>query len=278
MRRNGMGTATPSRSAAATSPYGTPDPTRDRAHTTATDRGERHDHAWAANDPSRATTVRGRTVEIIGPAGAGKSTLTSALLACHTYSTVGVGLWNLPRRQLLATALELTPRAARAALASRGFHHSELAQMLRIGALRRVVERTRRCGADLIVMDEGPVFGLTWLDVFFSRNGDREAAAWRQRVVETWAAHLDAIVWVDAADETIMHRIRTREKPHPVKQSTDREILGFTARFRVAFEGVVHDLARARRLQIMKIRTDEVAPDAMAVRLHAALNGSPRGR
>jgi hypothetical protein len=218
------------------------------------------------------------TVEIIGPAGAGKSTLTEALHTCRSCTTVDLSLWNLPRPLLLASALELSPRVAVATLSGNWAHASKLAQMLRMGALRRAVSRAHRQNTDLIVLDEGPVFGLTWLDVFHPHASGSEWAEWRTATVRSWATRLHTVVWVDAADATIVHRIRTRAKAHPVKDCSDQEINDFTARFRLAFTQVVGDLANAGKIRVMKIRTDDVTPDAMAIRLRAALRGSLHGR
>ena len=83
----------------------------------------------------------------------------------------------------------------------------EIAQMVRLGALRRAVRRE----ADrhrVILLDEGPVFALSWLDVFFARNGDRVPAAWRQHVVADWSQLLDVVVFIDASDVTLAERIR----------------------------------------------------------------------
>ncbi|HXV85057.1 MAG TPA: hypothetical protein VD793_00080 [Gemmatimonadales bacterium] len=212
-----------------------------------------------------------RLVELVGPAGAGKSTLARALPA-RDWDMAGLTLWGLPRRFLLAAALALIPTAARAALRGRPLRWGELVQMARLGALRREVRRTVARGDRLILLDEGPVFGLGWLEVFFPRNGDTAREAWRHRTVRTWAACLDLVVQVDAPDSVLADRIRTRAKPHMVKHRPDDEVFGFTARFRRALDHAVADLKHAGRVRVLGLRTDGASAGDHATRLRCALD------
>src|SRR5262249_46132109 len=112
----------------------------------------------------------------------------------------------------------------------------------------------------------------SWLDVFFARNGrDRAFDDWRQRTLAAWAGLLDVVVLLDAPDPALAHRIRSRVKPHLVKDRPDAEIYGFTAGFRRAFERVVADLAAAGRLTVDAFPTGDGYPDQHAARLLAGL-------
>ena len=123
---------------------------------------------------------RGVVVELVGPAGAGKTTLAQGVSAVDPTVRAGLSLWGLPRAKLLEATLPLLPTfMAAGVLPSRRLQWGEMAQMIRLGALRRVVRDEARKHR-VILLDEGPVFALSWLDVFFARNGDR-AVAWRRR-------------------------------------------------------------------------------------------------
>jgi hypothetical protein len=114
--------------------------------------------------------------------------------------------------------------------------------MIRLEALRVVVDHAaaeRRA----VVLDEGPVFGLGWLEVFFPANGDRLARQWRQRVMRQWAERLDLVFVLDAANGTLAQRIQTRAKPHMVKGLPDAEIDAFTERYRAVLGELVRALA-----------------------------------
>ena len=129
----------------------------------------------------------------------------------------------------------------------------------------------------MILLDEGPVFALSWLDVFFARNGDRVPAAWRQHVVADWSQLLDVVVFIDASDVTLAERIRTREKPHMVKDRPDTEIYGFSAGFRKAFDAVIAEFAKGGHLMVDALNTDRIPVEQSASHLMATLSQRRNG-
>lgn len=208
-----------------------------------------------------------RIVELVGPAGAGKSELAAALRARDGASMLT--LWGLPRRLLAASAVSVVPTQVRSLLGGHPIGGSELAQMIRLGALVRVLDR--RPTTPLVVLDEGPIFGLAWLEVFHRANGDRARREWRREALSQWARRLTAVIRVDAADTVLTDRIRSRAKPHPVKHDSDETIRGFTARFRSVFDEVLAALRATGRVPVIEVRTDRGTPAQQAARLRAAL-------
>src|SRR5436309_1965067 len=99
-----------------------------------------------------------RLVELVGPAGVGKSTIMSTIPGQDSDVHRGPNLWGLPRWLLFASAVELAPTLLAAALAGQPFKPAEMGQMIRLGALRRALERAAETGDGAIVIDEGPVF------------------------------------------------------------------------------------------------------------------------
>lgn len=219
---------------------------------------------------------RGVVVELVGPAGAGKTTLAQGVSAVDPTVRAGLSLWDLPRPKLFEATLPLLPTFLVAAvLPSRRLQWGEMAQMIRLGALRQVV-RGEAQKHRVILLDEGPVFALSWLDVFFARNGDR-AVSWRKRAIADWASLLDVVVFIDASDSTLAQRIRSREKEHMVKDCSDGEIYGFAAGFRKAFDRVVAEIAKAGDLVVDALRTDRGAPDENTELLMRALGKRRNG-
>lgn len=213
-------------------------------------------------------------VELVGPAGAGKTTLAHSVSAVDSTVRSGLSLWGLPRRRLLRSAVALLPTILAASISRSPLRAGELSQMIRLGALFRVVEEesTRH---RVLLLDEGPVFALSWLDVFFARNGERVPASWRRRVIADWAGLLDVVVFIDAADITLAQRIRTREKPHMVKNLPDDEIFGFSAGFRRAFERAIGELAEVGHIIVDSLRTDTGPLDANTAQLMVKLMPRP---
>lgn len=213
---------------------------------------------------------RGVVVELVGPAGAGKTTLAEGASAVDPTIRAGLSLWGLPRPKLASAAIQLIPTFLMAALRpSRRLQWGEMAQMIRLGALRHVVRDEARKHR-VILLDEGPVFALSWLDFFFARNGHR-APSWRRRTVADWASLLDVVVFIDAADSTLAQRIRTREKDHLVKDLPDHEIYGFAAGFRKAFDRVITEMSKAGHLVVDALRTDRAAKSENATLLISTL-------
>lgn len=215
-------------------------------------------------------------VELVGPAGAGKTTLAKGVTAADHTVRSGLTLWDLPRRRLMRSAMALVPTMVGATLSRTPLRAGELAQMIRLGALRSIVEEEAPRHR-VIILDEGPVFALSWLDVFFSRNGERVPAAWRRRSIAEWSRLLDVVVFIDASDITLAERIRTREKPHMVKDLPDAEIFGFSAGFRRAFERTLTELAQAGHLVVDTLSTDVGPVDENTARLMAKLQQRRNG-
>lgn len=217
-------------------------------------------------------------VELVGPAGAGKTTLARGVSAVDATVRSGLSLWGLPRRRLLRSAVSLLPTIVGAGLDRSRLRAGEIAQMIRLGALRQVVE-DESSRHRVLLLDEGPVFALSWLDMFFARNGDQVPAAWRRRVIEDWAKLLDVVVFIDATDITLANRIRTRDKPHMVKDLPDAEIFGFSAGFRRAFERAIAELAHAGggHVVVDTLSTETGPPKETAERLMSRLKPRRNG-
>jgi len=219
---------------------------------------------------------RAVVVELVGPAGAGKTTLAKGVTETDATVRSGLSLWGLPRRRLVRSAMALLPTILGASINRTPLRAGELAQMIRLGALRSVVE-DEASQHRVIILDEGPVFALSWLDMFFTRNSDRIPAAWRRRVIAQWATLLDVVVFIDASDITLANRIRTREKPHTVKDLPDAEIFGFSAGFRKAFERAIGELAQAGHIVVDTLKTDTDPVDENTARLMTKLKQRRNG-
>ena len=80
---------------------------------------------------------RAVVVELVGPAGAGKTTLAEGVSATDATVLSGLSLWGLPRKDLMRSALALAPVIAAAAVrgSKSRLRAGEIAQMVRLGAL-----------------------------------------------------------------------------------------------------------------------------------------------
>lgn len=193
-------------------------------------------------------------LELIGPAGAGKSSL-SQLLARRDRIT-RTSIWETPESRLALDSLCTLPTLAALSMHTGALPWVEFKHVVRVRNLRRRLHRLAG-SFRLVVLDEGPVFTVTWLLVSGHRR-IRQAPLedwWRRRLFE-WASDLDIVVALDAADEILAQRIRSRPKPHEVKHKSDEEIYAFLHRFRSAFDLVLTELVRERGTRVLRLSGD----------------------
>jgi hypothetical protein len=227
-------------------------------------------------DLVRGGCTRPVLVELVGPAGAGKTTMSETMLA-RDPGVRELDLWGLPKRFLLPSAVALIPTFLAGALSPNPLRPAEAFQMIRLGGLLRAVRSAIRDGHRVILVDEGPVFALSWFHVNSTRDDDWWTR-WRDRVVADWGRELSGVLRVDARDEVLTDRIRNRPTPHPVKHLTDEEISEFEVRFRRAFDRVVPEFEAAGRVSVRTLRTDIADPEECIGVLRSTIEEIEDGR
>src|SRR5206468_4241144 len=127
--------------------------------------------------------------------GAHLNALLSAVVAGGLVAGVAAALraWGLPVGVVSRGAVSLLPTFLPLCLASRRVPWQEMKQMIRLAALQRFLARAATPRHRLIVLDEGPVFVLSWLQVFGAGRFARGASyqRWARRTLVAWAALLD---------------------------------------------------------------------------------------
>jgi O-antigen/teichoic acid export membrane protein/thymidylate kinase len=204
-------------------------------------------------------------VEVVGPHGAGKTSLVRSLADRGDDVHLAHEIWALPKAVLFLNGLPLLPtilglfRAAGRVLWEEGKH------LIRLQALYQVLQRNRSNGHRLVLLEEGPVFGLTWFHVFAHRSVTNGGlTSWWPRALTRWARTLDIVVFLDAPDPVLARRIRTRAQSHPLKDKSDAEMFDFLQRHRAAYRRVVDDLRAHDGPTVLWFRTDEQSTDEIA--------------
>lgn len=218
---------------------------------------------------------RARLVELVGPAGVGKSTLSRAL---HRRCAAKQGtIWGLPVLPLLGNGARLVPTLFPLWLHSRSLLWDESRHMVRLRTLQRELSRGRTNGSSAVIFDEGPVFALAWLRGFGHESVRSAAAdAWWQITLRQWAVAVDTVVVLDASDTLVASRIRSRPEWHEIKHASDQEISTWIGRFRSALSWVLAGLAVHGGPAIHRIRTDQASPEHIADQVMTALDRDPR--
>ncbi|SRR6266508_519638 len=209
-------------------------------------------------------------VEVAGPAGTGKTTLIEAVAVRDPLMEIGIHLSRIEMfRSHGANIVRFLPTFARRAGFS-WFTDEEARAMAYIDGWHRSLGRMPRRGT--LMLDHGPVFRLAFLAQFGSSiTKTPEFERWWTASLAKWASALDVVVQLDAPDDVLIHRIRARERKHPVKQGSYAEARRFLARYRGGFDRVVADWSTGSAPLVLRYRTDGCSPVELASELTRAL-------
>ncbi len=211
----------------------------------------------------------GRAIELVGPAGSGKTTLVHALERTFGGVTVGAPCGGTDHVRLgLRHVARLLPAWLRSR--DRWLDEKELRSMNYVVGWAEALERAPRPG--LTVFDHGPIFRLARLRAFGPRLVESPAfAAWAAEAVRRWARLLDAVVWLDAPDAVLAARIDGRDEAHRMKGEAASETVRFLSRYRTVYDALLAELRAAGGPEPIRVDTHREPPDAIAERLVAQL-------
>jgi chloramphenicol 3-O-phosphotransferase len=163
--------------------------------------------------------MRSQVVEVVGPGGSGKSSLVRAITGPDQGEAMRVGV----RGRLGATAI--------------AWHAARTIPPL-VGQLPRIQSRPLyryttmvqlRCYADVVgrldgqrevlLLDQGPVYLMSIVQRALAQDGcadSRLFLGYWEGALEFWARTLRLVVVLDAPDEVLLERIRSRGTRHPL--------------------------------------------------------------
>src|SRR6266571_2155284 len=137
-----------------------------------------------------ATTVEQRPfiAELVGAAGAGKSVLSQAL--ARRPEVMRASVWKLPRGWWLYNAVRSLPTLMGLCVRTRALPWADMRYMIRLRTLHHMLTRRKARRAPFVVLDEGPVFALAWLQLFCdpSVGGGAAMPRWRRRTACAWSS------------------------------------------------------------------------------------------
>lgn len=213
-------------------------------------------------------------VEIVGVAGAGKSTVTRALAettGLHTVSRYR-SLRNVP--SYLASAARLAPTLTRVrATDLRSWRGCN--KVVRLRASLGSVRGHERHGCAGVVFDQGPLFLLTAVDG--DRRREQASASfsrWRSGELCRARRTLDVVVILEAPDEVLLERIRGRRKQHALKHLQDQAARRGLATMRSGLERVVDELTSSGTVRVERIDTSEGSVEQTVRRIVGAASSA----
>lgn len=214
-----------------------------------------------------------RVVEVVGPAGAGKTTLCQALTRASGCLHPG----SFPDVRRVANApffawygLRTIPSVLRlCARGGRQLTRREFAWLSILNGWPVVLQKEWGTSNEVVVLDQGPVYLLTEIREFGPEylRGHRAEKTW-QALYGKWARMLDTIVWLNAPDTLLLERIRTRDKEHIVKSESNQAVFEFLVCYRNAYDRTISSLsAKNPGLKILRFDTSRKSPEEISSRL-----------
>jgi thymidylate kinase len=196
------------------------------------------------SNSQRSRLNKARVVEIVGPAGAGKTTLYQAL-GCRTEA---IRMGNFPDVRkipdapfFISNGIQLIPNLLRIYRRdSRQLTRREFAWMSILNGWPAILRKESKDDTKVIILDQGPLYLLAEMRMFGPEYLRQKAAEslW-QDLYRRWITTVDMVVWLDAADEVLLDRIRTRDQEHIVKTEPARVVYGFLDRYRNEYEFIL---------------------------------------
>jgi adenylate kinase family enzyme len=206
---------------------------------------------------------KGRVIEIVGPAGAGKTTLYQAL---GRYPE-SIRLENFPDVRKAADApffilngLRLIPSLLRSYRHdSRQLTRREFAWMTILIGWSALLRRGCNNGNKVLILDQGPIYLLAEMRLFGPEYLRQKATEriWQDLYCQ-WKTTLQMVVYLDAPDQILLDRIRNRRQEHIVKTQPATIGFEFLDRYRAEYELILSTLtAHKTDLKVLRFDTGQ---------------------
>jgi len=207
-------------------------------------------------------------VELVGPAGAGKTTLsrvlsqrdekilTGAEIELRKLEHIPIFFGNVPF---------LLPMFLRRYQPGRSFTWEELKYLVYLRGWPRLLSHQALNNGTVILLDHGPVFKLATLNAFGpARLKSHDFENWWRDMLYQWSCTLDLVIWLDAPDTILMERINNRDQRHAVKETSEQEVANFLACYRASYEYILTKLKANGRPNLLQFDTNQASIEQIA--------------
>jgi len=206
----------------------------------------------------KITTV----VEIVGLAGAGKSSLVLALGQRVKNAQIGFRIRKIEYIPLYVHSFfTLLPVFYYRYRKLRWFSLKEAKAFIYLSVLHSAISQEAKKNQVMIILDQGPVFILTQIfsvtkirkqinyhNYYGADKTEHYFEEWLMSIIKQWADTLDDLIWLDAPDSILLERINNRQKHHIIKTLSDSGSRDFLMHFRTCYEQILTSLDKCSRV------------------------------
>jgi shikimate kinase len=218
-------------------------------------------------------------VEIVGLAGAGKTTLERALSRRDGNNLVVADLGLRKRKHIpifVSHVPYLLPLFLRRRRSSRWFTWDEMKALVYLKAWPRVVRQQASNDGPLVLLEHGPVFKLATLNAFGPEKLQSQGfEPWWHSMFEQWALTLDIVIWLYAPDKILVERINARHKRHAVKGKSEREAYEYLMRYQKSYEQILAKLTAYGKPALLAFDTSQASIEQIVDEVLVTCQSSP---
>ena len=213
-------------------------------------------------------------VEIVGPAGVGKTTFLRALSRQHENLRPIFGFQHIKHiPDFLRNAVLLLPVFLCRCNHRRRYTRKEMRWMIRLQASRQILQRKTLSRRPIIILDQGPIYTLTRLSDYRAESGKCQCfVKWWNRMLREWATTMDMVIWLDAPDEVLVERVYARSKWHAAKEQSNEGAKNLLAHYRILYEQTMAKLTTMGHPKVLCYDTSRDSLKQIVEQTSAAFN------
>lgn len=213
-------------------------------------------------------------VEIVGPAGVGKTSLLNAIVQRDKKVLTDLPIPKIQYlRLLIHHTLMLFPTYLCQYRNTRWFSAGESRSMVYLEGWSKILEKHSLNNCPAVVLDHGPIFRLTLLREFGPDiTTSHPYLQWWNSLLETWKNTLDIVISLDANDELLLERIQARARWHSIKEKTNQEKYEFLFKYRRSYQQIITKMTSNHGQSLLHFDTGQKSPEQIADEVLQSLN------
>ena len=209
-------------------------------------------------------------IEFMGPAGSGKSTLIKRLLTESVIELQAIKTPSTRESFLKLPGLgKMIASSWNSRTSDRKLHWAEIRSMIYLEAWKNIDKNPRQHS---VLFDHGPAFRLaTLLEYGPTMIKSDRFRKWYQENLHFWSNSLSHVVWLDAPDDVLLERIKTREQQHVCQNMQRTNAFDYLKKYRAALESTVNQMQSSGKVIVTRFNSERSSTEEIAGQVSNAL-------